>query len=52
MYIYLKIGRFTKRFVFIYLFILFLHTCMFPTCCFHQIIYMAQSLANGVLNET
>ena len=31
-YIYFKIGRSTKKFVFfrIYLFILFLHTCMFP----------------------
>ena len=37
-------GRSTKRFVFfelIYLFILFLHTCMFPACCFRQRIYMA-----------
>ena len=43
-YIYSKIGRSTKRFVFfefIYLLILFLHTCMFPACCFCQKTYMA-----------
>ena len=26
--------------------------CMFPACCFHQIIYISQGLVNGVLNET
>ena len=36
----------------IYSFILFLHTCMFPACCFCQRRYMAQGLINGVLNET
>ena len=47
-------SRSTKRFIFfrIYLFILFLHTCMFPACWFHQRTYMAQDLVNGVLNET
>ena len=50
---YFKMNRSTKRFVFlkIYLFILFLHMCMFPACCFHQRTYMAQGLVNGVLNE-
>ena len=44
----------TKRFVIfrIYLFILFLHTCMFPAFCFHQKTYMPQGLGNGLLNET
>ena len=52
-YIYIKIGRFTKRFVYwIYLFILFLHTCRFPACCFRLRTYMAQGLVNGVVNET
>ena len=43
-----------KRFVFvwIYLFILFSHTCMFPACCYRQRTYMAHSLVNGILNET
>ncbi len=47
-------SRSMKRFVFfrIYLVILFLHTCMFPACCFRQRTYMAQGLVNGVLNET
>ena len=47
-------NRSMKRFVFfrIYLFILFLHTCMFKASCFHQRTYMAQGLVNGVLNET
>ena len=47
-------SRSTKRFVFfkIYSFILFLHTCMFPACCFRQRTYMAQGLVNRVLNET
>ena len=36
----------------IYLFILFLHTCIFPACCFRQRTYMAQGLINGILNET
>ena len=34
------------------LFILFLHTCMFPGCCFRQRTNMAEGLVNGVLNET
>ena len=45
-------SRSTKRFVFIYLFILFLHTCMFTACCFRQRTYMAIGLGNGTLNET
>ena len=47
-------SRSTKRFVFlgfIYSFILFLHKCMFPACCFRQITYMAQGRVNGVLYE-
>ena len=36
----------------IYLFILFLHRCIFPACCFCQTKYMAQGLAIGVLSET
>ena len=41
-------NRATKRFVFfrIYSFILFLHTCMFPACCFRQKTYTAQGLVN------
>ena len=38
-YIYIKISRSAKKFIFyefIYLSILFLHTCMFPPCCFRQ----------------
>ena len=38
-------SRSTNRFVLIwgiYLFILFLHMCMFPACCFRQRTYMAQ----------
>ena len=52
--LFFLIGRSTKRFVFfrIYLFILFLHTCMFPACCFRQRTYMAQGLINEVLSET
>ena len=47
-------SRSKKRFVFfrIYLFILFLHTCMFPACYFHQRTYKAQGLVTEVLNET
>ena len=47
-------SRFTKRFVFFksYLFISFLHTRMFPACCFPQRTYMAQDLVNGALNKT
>ena len=40
---YFRIWRSTKRFVFvfrIYLFILFLHTCIVPACCFRQRTYM------------
>ena len=52
-YMYFEIGRSTKRFlVFFNLFILFLHSCMFPACCFRQRTYMAQDLVNGELNET
>ena len=53
-YIYIKIGWSTKTFVFfrIVLFILFLHTCILPLCCFRHSTYMAQGLVNGVLNET
>ena len=29
-----------------------LYMCMFPACCFHQRTYVAQSLVNGVLNDT
>ena len=39
-----------KRFVFfefIYLFILFLHTCIFPARCFRQRTNMAQALLMG-----
>ena len=45
--------RSTKRFVFlfIYLFILFLHTCMFPAWCFRQRTFMPQGLVNGVFIE-
>ena len=50
------VGSSTKRFVFflgfIYLIILFLHTCMFPACCFRQRTYMAQGLVNGVFNSS
>ena len=54
LYTHFKIGMSTKRFVYfrIYLFILFLHTCMFPASCFCQRTHMAHSLVNGVLNET
>ena len=48
-------SRYTKRLVFlefIYLFILFLHTCAFPACCFRQRICIAQGLINGVFNLT
>ena len=50
--IYFKIGISTKRFVFLNLFILFLHTCyiyicMFSTCCFHQRTCVAQCLLMG-----
>ena len=37
---------------FLNLFILFLHTGMFPACWFRQRTYMAQDSVNGVLNET
>ena len=30
----------------------FLHTCIFPACCFRPATYMAHSLVNGVLNDT
>ena len=44
----------TKRFLFFrtYLFILFLHTCMFPAWCFRLRTCMAQSLVNEVFNDT
>ena len=50
------IGRCTKRFVF-FKFIYFvltymLYMCMFPACCFRQRKNMAQSLLNGIINET
>ena len=47
-------SRSTKRFVFfrIYLFILFLHMCMFPACCFRPRTYMERGLINGLLDET
>ena len=47
--IYFKMSRSMKRFVFfrIYIFILFLHTCMFPTWYFLQKTCMAQGLVNG-----
>ena len=48
-------SRSTKRFVFffrIYLFISFLHTCMYPACCFCVKTYVAQGLVNGTLNKT
>ena len=46
-------SRSMKRFFFrFYLFILFLHMCIFPAWCFHQRTCMAQGLDNGVLNET
>ena len=49
-YIYIKMSMSTKRLVFfrVYSFISFLHTCMFPGCCFRQRTYMAQ----GLVNET
>ena len=52
--IYFKMIRSTKRFVFfrIYLFILFLHICMFPARCVRQRTCMAQSLVNWVFEET
>ena len=51
MFIYFKMFRSTKRFVFfrIYLFILFFHTCMFLALRFRQRTRMAQCL---VFNET
>ena len=43
----IKMNRSTKRSViFKELFIHFLHTCMFPTCCFHQRTYVAQGHVN------
>ena len=45
----------TKRFVFffrIYLSVLFLHMCIFPSWCFYQRTCMAQGLVNGVFNES
>ena len=43
-----------KRFVFfgIYLFTLFLYTCMFPACCFHQRICMPEGLIKGAINQS
>ena len=51
---YFEMSRSTEKFVFfrIYLFILFLHTCMFPVWCFRQRTCMAQGLVNGIFNET
>ena len=49
-YIYIKISTSTKRLL--NLLILVLHTRMFPACCFQPRTYIAQSLVNGVLNET
>ena len=47
-------SRSTKRVLSfrIYLFILFLHTCMFPAWCLHQRTCMTQGLVSGVFNET
>ena len=45
----------TKRFVvvfFNYLFISFLHTCIFPACSFRPRTYVAQGYVNRVLTET
>ena len=47
--IYSKLRR-SKKDLYFFKFILFLHTCymcMFPACCFRQRAYMAQSLVNG-----
>ena len=45
---YFKMNKSTKRFVFFKeLFILFLHTCMFPACCFDQRKYVVQGHLNG-----
>ena len=35
----------------VYLFVVILHTCMFPAWCFCQRTCMTQSLVNGVFNE-
>ena len=40
-YIYFKIGRTTKRFVFFNLFILFLHTCNIHVC-FRHVVFVSQ----------
>ena len=46
-------NRSTKRFVlFLGLFIFFLHTYMFPACCFPQRTYVAKGLMNRTSNET
>ena len=47
-------SKSTKRFVVfkIYLYILFSHACVFPTCCFRRRTNMAEGLDNGVLSET
>ena len=37
--------------IFLELFILFLHTCLFPACCFRQRTYVAQGHMKGVPNE-
>ena len=39
-------------FLMIYLFISFLHICIFPACYFCQRTYMVQGLVDGELNET
>ena len=52
-YIYIKIGRSTKRFVFFesiyFVLIYLLYMCMFPACSFRQSTYVAQGLVNGEL---
>ena len=43
---------FTKRFEFFKeLFISFVHTRMFPACCFRKRIYVAQGYMNGALSR-
>ena len=44
-------NRSPKKFVF-FIIILFLHTCMFPVCCFRQRTCAAQSHMNRAPNET
>ena len=54
-YIYIYIIQDPRRdsyFFRIHLFILFLHTCMFPSAHFCQRTCMAQGLVNGIFNET